>query len=127
MTPTDAILALVASMRGSRPQSLNDGEAEDVLNIALALMVELSASNDRIDRLERIIAEDRGLSVEDLREIRYDGAIAAERGQANEAMQARVLRIMLDPRTATHDHPARSGTEPTDRQLRDATRGSGKN
>jgi hypothetical protein len=93
-----ALAELIATARGGRPQSLACREAEEVLNIALALLVELAVSNDRIDRLERLVAELSGRSVEDLREIRYDGEIAKERQAATDALLTRALRIMLDPR-----------------------------
>ena len=95
---TDAIVALVASMRGDRPQSLDDYEVEEVLNITLALAVELCASNDRIDRLERAVAKFGGTSLETFRTVRDEATAATERQQATEAMLMRVLRILLDPR-----------------------------
>lgn len=106
-TAVEAILALVESARGTRPQSLDDREVEEVLNIALALLVELSVSNDRIDRLERIVAAQSGITTETLRDIRYGGAEAEERQQAMEALLARVLRILIDPRVPTDGRPAR--------------------
>ncbi|MES2056530.1 MAG: hypothetical protein V4564_11385 [Pseudomonadota bacterium] len=105
--PIDAILALVHSARGSRPQSLDDREVEEVLNIALALLVELAVSNDRIDRLERFVAEQGGMTVEALRDTAYDGAAADERQQATDALLARVLRILIDPRVPTDGRPER--------------------
>ena len=107
-TAAEAILALVDSARGDRPQSLDDREVEEVLNIALALLVELAVSNDRIDRLERIVAEQSGMTVEALRELRYEGAIAEDRQRAMEALLARVLRILIDPRTPTDGRPPRA-------------------
>lgn len=106
----DAVLALVQSARGTRPQSLNDRESEEVLAIALALLVELSVSNDRIDRLERIVAEQAGSPLATLRDTRYDGPAAEERQQALDALLARVLRIMIDPREPTdgRPHPTRA-------------------
>lgn len=104
---TDAIVSLVNSARGNRPYSLDDVEVENVLNIALALLVELSVANDRIDRLERVVAEQGGTSVEALRDIRYDGAVAEERQGQMDALLARVLRILIDPRTPTDGRPAR--------------------
>ncbi len=95
---TEALSALIASARGDRPTSLESREAEEVLNIALALTVELAVSNDRIDRLERLVAELRGEPVEELRDIRYDGDIAQERYDATEALLMRALRVILDPR-----------------------------
>lgn len=106
-TAAEAILALVDSARGTRPQSLDDREVEEVLNIALALLVELSVSNDRIDRLERIVAAQGGMTIETLRDLSYDGADADERQQAMEALLARVLRILIDPRIPTDGRPAR--------------------
>lgn len=106
-TAAEAILTLVDSARGNRPQSLDDREVEEVLNIALALLVELSVSNDRIDRLERIVAEQGGTTVDLLRDTRYDGADAEERQQAMEALLARVLRVLIDPRAPTDGRPPR--------------------
>lgn len=106
-TAVEAILALVDSARGNRPQSLDDREVEEVLNIALALLVELSVSNDRIDRLERIVAAQGGTTVEALRDLRYDGVAADERQQAMEALLARVLRVLIDPRVPTDGRPPR--------------------
>lgn len=102
----DAVLALVASARGTRPYSLDDVEVENVLNIALATLVELSVSNDRIDRLERMVAELKGNAVADLRDLRYSGAEADERQAAMDALLARVLRILIDPREPTDGRPA---------------------
>lgn len=98
MKPADAVAALVSLGRGPRPYSLDCREAEDVLTVALALAVELSAANDRIDRLEREVAALRGIGVETLREQPPEPAVAAERAQATDAMLARVLRILIDPR-----------------------------
>jgi hypothetical protein len=95
---TAALAELIATARGERPQSLACREAEEVLNIALALLVELAVSNDRIDRLERLVAELSGRSVEDVREIRYESEIAKERQAATDALLTRALRIMVDPR-----------------------------
>lgn len=106
-TATEAILALLDSARGNRPQSLDDREVEEVLNIALALLVELSVSNDRVDRLERIVAAQGDMTVEQLRDTRYDGAVADERQQAMEALLARVLRVLLDPRVPGDGRPPR--------------------
>lgn len=101
VSAADAILALLQSARGSRPHSLADVEVENVLNIALALLVELSVANDRIDRLERVVAELSAMPVEQLRDIRYENADAEQRQEALDALLARVLRILIDPRTPT--------------------------
>lgn len=94
----EALSALIATARGPRPQSLASREAEEVLNVTLAVLVELAVANDRIDRLERLVAEQGGRSLEDLRDIRYEGEAAQERQAATDALLARALRIMFDPR-----------------------------
>lgn len=106
--PVAALSALIASQRGDRPQSLASREAEQVLNITLALLVELAVANDRIDRLERLVADLGNRTIEDLREIRYDGAIAGERQAATDALLTRALRIMLDPRARDEAPESRS-------------------
>ena len=95
---TDAILALIASARGERTYSLDNREVEDVLTIALSLLVELSVANDRIDRLERLVAELRGATLAEVLGLAYAGEEEAERRDATDALLARVLRVMVDPR-----------------------------
>lgn len=104
-TVTEAISAVIESGRGPRPYSLENREAEQVLNIALALLVELSTSNERIDRLERLLAETRGVSLDALRGETFGEEAQAERRQAMEALQLRVLRVLIDPREAVDGHP----------------------
>lgn len=99
MKSSEAVKSLIALARGERRYSLRDLETEEVLNIALATLVELSVALDRIDRLERLLAERTGLPLDELRATDYpDGQAAAERAEAAEALFARALRIRLDPR-----------------------------
>jgi hypothetical protein len=99
MKSTEAIAALTQLARGERRYSLENRETEEVLNISLALLMELSVAFDRIDRLERVLAERTGLALENLRDIDYqDGPAADEREEAGNALITRVLRIRFDPR-----------------------------
>jgi len=101
MNAADAVRELIGLGRGRRPASLANPETEEVLNLALALLVELAVANERIDRLERVLAERTGLTLDDLRARDWpDGPVAAERADALEAMILRVLRIRLDPRAS---------------------------
>jgi hypothetical protein len=104
--PAESIVTLIELARGERRYSLESRETEEVLNIALALLPELAVAFDRIDRLERVLAERTGLSVADLRAIDYpDGPAAQEREDATNALIARVLRIRLDPRARSSKQP----------------------
>lgn len=95
----DAISSVIAGGRGERPVSLASEETEKVLAIALALLVETCNANDRIDRLEREVAALRGQSLDDWKEAPQPPDDVQARQQAIEALQLRVLRIMVDPRT----------------------------
>ncbi|MBX3594368.1 hypothetical protein [Sphingomonas sp.] len=103
-TSAEALIALISSARGERPQSMGCAEAEEVLNVTLALLVELSVASDRIDRLERLVADLRNEPVSVLRKVTWDGDDAArERQEAREALLTRAMRIFLDPRVQAHD------------------------
>jgi len=95
---TDAVRAVIESGRGTRPTSLAAAETEQVLTIALALLVELAVSNDRIDRLERQVADVRDTTLESFRNAPLADSALSERQDALEALQLRVLRVMVDPR-----------------------------
>lgn len=102
MNAADAIVTLTSLTRGPRPFSFENREAEEVLNVALALLVELSVVQDRVDRLERLLSERTGLPLPELRATDYvEGAAADERQAARDALVARVLRIALDARVPT--------------------------
>ena len=101
MKTTEAIAALTQLARGERRYSLENRETEEVLNLSLALLTELSVAFDRIDRLERVLAERTGIALTELRNLDYpDGPAADERTEATNALIARVLRIRFDPRSS---------------------------
>jgi hypothetical protein len=101
MKTDEAIVALTQLARGQRRYSLENRETEEVLNLTLALLTELSVALDRIDRLERVVAERTGMALSELRAIEYnDGVADQERQEATSALMARVLRIRLDPRAS---------------------------
>jgi hypothetical protein len=107
----EAIVTLTQLARGERRYSLESRETEEVLNISMALLLELSVAFDRIDRLERMLAERTGLPLQELRATDYSEGIAAqERSDATAALIARVLRIRLDPRAL--GGPAAQGAAP---------------
>ncbi|MEO7773228.1 MAG: hypothetical protein ABIT36_08085 [Steroidobacteraceae bacterium] len=108
MKTADAIVTLTQLGRGERPWSLQNRETEEVLNISLALLMEVTVAYDRIDRLERLLAERTGLTLDALRATDYapQSEAARERQECTDALLARVLRIRLDPRTGNTSQPA---------------------
>lgn len=104
-SPSDAILSVIQSARGSRPYSMENQETEQTFNIALALTVELLATNDRVDRLERHIAQITGRSLQDVRIDHSDNGADQLRTAANEASITRVLRVLIDPRPKVDQRP----------------------
>jgi hypothetical protein len=108
--PADVVVTLIELARGQRRYSLESRETEEVLNLSLALLTEVAVAFDRIDRLERVLAERTGMDVADLRAIEYsDDPEAREREDAMNALLARVLRIRLDPRARGQDQVGGSG------------------
>ena len=99
MKSADAVVSLIELARGERPYSLQNHETEDVLNMTLALLSELAVAFERIDRLERVVADRTGIALAELRDLDFsDGEAGQERDDAMSALVARVLRIRLDPR-----------------------------
>lgn len=98
MTRADEIMEIVRLGQGLRPASLESQETEDVLTITLALLVELGVALDRIDRLERKVAELAGQTTEQLREAPLGPQAGAEREAAQAALIANALRVFFDGR-----------------------------
>ncbi|MBP7335594.1 hypothetical protein [Niveispirillum sp.] len=95
MKQADAIVELAGLVRGARPPSLDNAETEAVLRIAMALLLELSVTNDRVDRLERELAALRGVPVESLKSAPLAPAAVADRQAATDGLMARVLSGMV--------------------------------
>ncbi|KRG54274.1 hypothetical protein ABB25_13920 [Stenotrophomonas koreensis] len=101
----DAVLALLNTARGQRPYSMENQETEQCFAVTLALAVELIATNDRVDRLERQLAELSGKPLHEVRRSGSDAVAEQERLAANEATLLRTLRVLVDPRPAVDQRP----------------------
>lgn len=103
---SEAIMAVLETVRGKRPYSLNDEETEQVFNITLALVVELASTNDRLDQLERQFAASTGSPLSEIKAGNLTAAeVEAEREEALEAYLLRTLRILIDPRATMDGRP----------------------
>ena len=102
---SDAILSVINAARGERPYSMESQETEQTFNVALALIIELLATNDRVDRLERHIAEITGKPLQEVRATAQDETSELARNATNEATIMRVLRVLIDPRPKVDQRP----------------------
>jgi hypothetical protein len=105
MSSADGIMSIINMARGERPYSIESFEAEQALTIALALLVELVATNDRLDRVERQLSELTGKTLDDVRQAGGGDAADKERQENNEALMIRALRILIDPRPSVDQRP----------------------
>lgn len=104
-TSSDAIMALLHTARGQRCYSLESQEVEQCFNVTLAMAVELLTNSDRIDRLERQLAELSGRSLQEVRAGADDPDADNQRHASNEATLLRLLRILIDPRPIVDQRP----------------------
>ena len=80
--------------RGKRPAFLQDPAVERVLSIAMAIATELAVARERIDTLERLLAQRGILSAADIEKFEPDADAQAERAAWGREYIARVLRIL---------------------------------
>ncbi len=93
MSIADAIAESGAKAAGKRPYFLDD-EIEAVLAITMAAVQELGVARQRIDTLERLLADKGVLSRAEIETFTPDPAAAVERALSNQEYIARVLRIV---------------------------------
>lgn len=100
MSIADAIAEAGAKPAGKRPYFLHE-EVETVLAITMAAVQELAVSRQRIDTLERLLADKGLVSRAEIDGFSPDPAAAVERALANQEYIARVLRIVQQRNEAT--------------------------
>ena len=110
----DAVALANQRASGKRPQFLQDPATERVLSIAMAIAGELSVARERIDTLERLLAERGILSSADIEAYVPDAAAQAARNDWGRAYIARVLRIVDQDVQALQGQP-----QPSMEQLMD--------
>jgi hypothetical protein len=92
--PLDWIALSGAKPKGKRPQFLADPAVERVLAITMVLAQELHVTRERLDTVERLLAERGLLERAALETYAPDPAAALERAEAGRAYLARVLRYL---------------------------------
>ena len=90
--------------KGHRPQVFDDPAVDQLYAAYVALATELSVAFERIDTLERLLAERAVVQRTDLDAYRPDAEAARERGEWQMEYIARLLRVLqqeLDALRAT--------------------------
>lgn len=91
----DPTMAAVTKAKGKRPWFFDDPDVERVMNIAMALAMELSVTRQRLDAIERILEQKGVLDLADIDQFRPDAQAEADRQQWQRDFLARVFRILI--------------------------------
>jgi len=94
MDKLDAVKRSVQETSGERPHFLKDPDTDRLLAMILALSGELATVYERLDTLERVLAEKHGLNRDDLDAYDPDEAVSKERLDWNTMLVERVLRVL---------------------------------
>ena len=89
----DQVLSSV-HVKGKRPFFFKDPDVERVLNITMAVAGELAVARERIDTLERLLADKGVLEKDAVDSYVPDQEVAAARMEWDQAYIARILRIV---------------------------------
>lgn len=94
MDKLEAVRRSIAEAAGPRPAFFSDPDVDRVLAITMAVSGEVAVMAERLDTLERVLAEKQLLTREDLAEYAPDEQVVAERMRWHEAFVSRVLRVV---------------------------------
>lgn len=91
---SDDVVHISRVAKGKRPQYFADPATDKLLAIVLQLAGELSVTRDRLDTVERLLAEDKVLDRARIEDYQPAPEVEAEREAKRAAYIARVLRIV---------------------------------
>jgi hypothetical protein len=91
LNPDQVKLPRVA--KGKRPQFFDDPAVDQMMTFVLELMTEVSVLHDRLDTVERLLAEKGTVRRGEVEAYRADDAVEAERAAWRQAFLKRVLRM----------------------------------
>ncbi len=80
--------------KGGRPYFFDDPAVERVLNITMSLAGEVAVMRERMDTIERLLAEKGLLEQSEIDQFAPTGKVAEERQAWHAAFIARILRIV---------------------------------
>lgn len=79
---------------GDAPIFTGDERIENLLSITLALATELAVTRERLDTVERRLAETGTVERESIEQYQPDDTVAAERNALHEDYLARIFRVL---------------------------------
>lgn len=94
MNPDDVIRLANAAASGQRPHFFGDPDVDRLLAIVWAMAGELAVTRERLDTVERLLAERAVLERDAIEQYRPDPEAAQQRGQMQLEYIARLLRIL---------------------------------
>jgi hypothetical protein len=94
MNPDDLLRLANAAPSGKRPHFFADADVDRLLAIVWAMAGELAVTRERLDTVERLLAERDTLARADIESYRPDPQAAHERGQWQLEYIGRLLRVL---------------------------------
>ena len=91
----DPAVAGAAKAKGKRPWFFKDPDVERVLNITMALAMELAVTRQRLDAVERLLEARGVLNQAEIDRFTPEANAETERQQWNRDYLVRVLRVMI--------------------------------
>lgn len=88
-------IQLPKKAKGSRPYFFEDSAVDKVVAMLMGLAGEVSVMADRIDTLERLLAEKGALDLAQIDAYQPSNAVSDERDKRREMMLSNVMRIIL--------------------------------
>jgi len=90
--PVDVAQLANQKAQGKRPEYFNDAMAENHFSMTMALVAELAVARERIDSLERVLADKGILDTQDVENFIPDQEAAEQRQLAQLEYSARIFR-----------------------------------
>lgn len=100
MASLDPLALAGAKAKGKRPFFLDSADDERLLNILLVVVQELAVTRERMDTIERILAQKGVLTPADIEGFEPTKAEANARGAWTQEYIARVFRILQQDKEA---------------------------
>lgn len=117
MKHEDVVRLANAAASGKRPHFFSDADVDRLLAIVWAMAGELAVTRERLDTVERLLAQHAVLQRSEIEGYRPDPAAAAERGRMQLEYVARLLRVLQQEVDAMRAGAAQASAEDLSREL----------